>query len=666
MCFFATAFSLVSVTAWAQAIANPNAQAELAAQRQLFISAEAALDQRDRTAFATLRKELETYPLAPYLDYEELKQRLEQFPHDDIEAFLQQHEGSYIGHRLGQDWLQTLAKAERWQDFRDYFERIEPRSAELRCHFLYARLMNDDDSALDEVAPLWNVAHSQANACDPVFEIWMEKGKLSDELAWERHTKALRAGNFSLARYVAKQMSPGSRKLAELHSRIHRQPDYLTRALDLNADDPRSHEIILHGIKRYALRDPLAALQLWERYDASHFFEADARRQVQEYLITHLVVEGQMSAANKLLKQRETITDSDLIAWLVRDALRNEDWERVYNSVELFPAEQQEEERWLYWRARALEQLQREDAKYGSAEQLYARLALSRSFYGFLAADILGRDYTLVHQPVDPSPEVLKAVDKLAAMQRARELFLLGRELPARREWTSATRGMDPIQLLAAGKLAEQWGWYHKGIRASISARYWDDLQLRFPLAYEEDVSSAAAKLHIETPLLYAIARQESAFARDARSPAGAMGLMQLMPTTAKRTAKQLGLKLGAADLANPSHNIQLGSHYLHELLQEFNGNRVLATAAYNAGPYRVKQWIENSTKPLPYDIWIETIPYRETRGYVQNVLSFSVIYAHRMGKQWFLLSEEDNAEEGNEEPQSTTLLGIGAADEAS
>lgn len=633
---------------------------DLLAQRELFLQAEAALANQN-SSYSRFRQQLTNYPLAPYLDYQHLKRRLKFFPRDDVAAFLEQHGDTYLGSRLGQDWLKALARSGRWEDYRQYFEKIQPTGAELRCYFLHARLMDGDKAALDDVAPLWNVGHSQVNACDPVFDIWMNAGRLTDELAWERHKKTIAAGNFSLARYIAKQMSPEYRKLAELYARIHRQPDHLAKTRELSPDNPKSHEVILHGISRYALRDSLAALQLWERFDASHLFEAEARREVQENLIIHLVVDGHTAAADKLLKQRENITNSELIAWLVRDALRNEDWQRVYNSIQLFQAEEQEHERWLYWRARALEQLQAEDPHYGTADHIYARLALSRNFYGFLAADFLGRDYSLAHQPVNPAPDLLDATSKLPAMERARELFFLGRDLPARREWASATRDMDPVQLLAAGTLAEQWGWYHQSIQSTIRARHWDDLQLRFPLAYAEDVSSAAAQTAIEPPLLYAIARQESAFATDARSPAGALGLMQLLPTTAQRTARQIGLAHARTDLVNPSHNIQLGSHYLHELLQEFNGSRVLATAAYNAGPYRVKQWLENGSKRLPYDIWIETIPYRETRSYVQNVLSFSVIYAHRMGKQWPLLKDVTDSDQ---EPQDG-LLKVGSVDDA-
>lgn len=621
-------------------------------QRELFLEAERSLSRNEQTTFKQLRKRLESYPLVDYLDYQELSRRLDDFPTAEADAFLARHQGSYIGRSLGRRWLLALARDERWQDYLHYFEELQLRGAELRCYYLHARLLQGDTSALDEVAPLWNVSYSQANACDPVFQVWMDNGYLSDELAWERHSKAVAAGNFSLARYIRSTMSAEYRKLAELYLKVHRQPEYLAKVVGkLEASKP-GHEIILHGIRRYALKDPLAAAQLWERFDASHFFASEARDRVQEYLITHLVVEGHRQPAERLLQERETIVDSELIAWLVRDALRTENWERVYSSIQLFQADQQEEKRWLYWRARALEKLDRDDPRYGSAKEIYARLAGSRSYHGFLAASILGHDYNLAHRPVDLPPELLQEVEALPALQRARELFILGREYQARQEWADATRGMEAAQLLAAGRVAQNWGWYYKGIQAAINARYWDDLQLRFPLAYAGELSSAAASTRIDAPLLYAITRQESAFSSHARSPAGAMGLMQLMPGTAKRTARRIGLSYH--DLVNPRHNIQLGSHYLQQLLQEFDGNLVLATAAYNAGPHRVREWLNNDGKALPYDIWIETIPYRETRGYVQNVLSFSVIYAQRMGKQWPLLQI---AGEIGEEQQASGLV---------
>lgn len=613
-------------------------------QRSQFVAAEEALDRKRFATYRQIVQKLDDYPLLPYLKYRELRRRLYLFPYREVDKFLENHRDTYIGDLLNREWLETLAREDHWEDYRKYYPRADLHSDELKCFYLRARFNTGEESALEEVGKLWNVGYSQPDACDPLFRLWMNRGYLTDDIAWERHGKAIAKGNRSLSRYIAKKMSPELKRLADLYYSVDRRPERLKDHGRFSSQSPRMHEIILHGLRRYAYRDPLEALKLWERYDARHYLPAEDRARTQEYLITHLAVEGHMEAAEGLLEQTEQITSSELIAWLVRDALRNEDWQRAYESIQLFPAEEQQSERWLYWRARALEHLDITDPDYAGAEQIYTSLALTRGFYGFLASDILGHEYALVDRPVNPPSQTLEQMRNSPGMRRAKELLDLGRVISARREWFYATRGLEPTELLAAGKLAEQWSWYRKSIQAMIGARYWDDLELRFPLAYQEAVNSASANTNIEPTLLYAIARQESAFAADARSPAGAMGLMQLMPSTARRTARAIGVKYRYWDLIDPIQNIQLGSRYLHQLLDQFNGNHIFATAAYNAGPERVKEWVAEKSVQLPYDIWIETIPYRETRGYVQNVLSFSVIYAYRLGKQISLLREGEQA----------------------
>lgn len=627
------------------ALASPSSSlhtTSLLLQRAQFLAAEKALQNQQFGVYREIAQHLDGYPLQSYLQYNELRRRLYLFPYRDVDQFLDEHADTYIGDLLAREWLETLAQKRRWLDYQKYFANADLNSAELRCFFLRARFNTGDEEVLEETAALWNVGHSQPEACDPLFKVWMDRGYLSETIAWERHSKAIAAGASSLSRYIARKMPADLRQLANLYYEVDRYPDRLENQGRFSQQSPRMHEIVLHGIRRYAQRDPLRALAQWERYDAAHYFPAEDRNRTLEYLITHLAVEGHMGPAHELLKQSEKIASAKIVAWLVRDALRSQDWQRAYDAIQLFPQEQQQSERWLYWRARALEQLDIEDPE-PTAEQIYARLSLNRGFYGFLAADVLGREYSLIDRPVNPPTTALQALKNSAGIRRAKELLDLGRVVEARREWFYATRGLQPEQLLAAGKLAEQWGWYRKGIQAMAEARHWDDLQVRFPLAYLDEMNRASTSTNIEATFLYAITRQESAFAADAKSPSGAMGLMQLMPATAKRTAREIGMKYHYWGLIDPSQNIQLGSSYLNELLSQFNGNRVLAAAAYNAGPYRVKQWLEDGDRQLPYDIWIETIPYWETRGYVQNVLSYSVIYGYRMGKNLPMLGDENS-----------------------
>ncbi|MGI1678284.1 MAG: transglycosylase SLT domain-containing protein [Cellvibrionaceae bacterium] len=616
----------------------------LKAQRIEYTKAMEALNNGRKKDFKKSLAKLDNYPLKPYAEYSELKRRLSSFPYQEIDKFLDANKNSALGDQLTKNWLFKLAASKHWHDYQTYYESTTAgkSSAELSCYYLRSKVNTGDKSVLEKVEPLWNVGRSQPNACDPIFKLWISEGHLTPKIAWERFSKAISSKNRSLAQYVAKKMPQEMQQLAALYLEVDSKPAYLKNYRRFNQQSPEMHEIILHGIKRYARRSPEKALVHWERYNASHYLPAEERDNTREYLITQLAKKGHLDQAEKLLAKTSKVANKELTDWLARDALKSQDWKRLYNTLSLFSQEEQDSQRWLYWRARAMEELGISDPNYPNPEIIYASLALTRSFYGFMSADKLGREYTLVDRPVTSSNALFLKVANQPSMLRARELLVLGSLRNARREWWYATRNLEKAELIAAGQLAEQWGWHKKSIQSLIQARHWDGLQLRFPLAYEEEVRFAAKKTKIDPTLLFAIARQESAFAADARSPAGAMGLMQLMPATAKQTARKIGVRHTTRDLIKPSHNINLGSRYLDELLQQFDGNRILAAAAYNAGPNRVKRWLKNSEAEMPYDVWIETIPFRETRGYVQNVLSFSVIYGYRMGQQTPLLSKKE------------------------
>lgn len=617
--------------AGAEPTAAPPAIADKAEQRKLFERAQEALRRGQTREFRQLLGQLENYPLHPYLEYAYIQRRLHLLPQAQVDDFLARQGGSYLAEKLERQWVDTLAKQRQWEAVIRYHN---PRNTttELQCHALRARLNTGDESAYAEVAPLWNVSKSQPKACDPVFAAWMDAGHLTGEIAWQRFGKTLKARQHSLARYIMKKMPAAERALADLYYQVDRNPRLLQQQSRFSRQSARMQEIILHGLERLSLRDAALALALWHNYDAQQLFDDDARLHTQRYIAVRLLRQGYTRETEELLAAAPALSSESLTEWLVRDALRKQDWPRVEKWLARLPADSRHSERWRYWQARLLAQQPGDEAR-AEAEAIYRSLSKTRSFYGFLAADILGIEYHLADKPIAVEQALLEEVAGMPAVERARELYIMGDNLNARREWYHLTAGMDDQQVIAAGKLAERWGWHRNGIQAMIQARYWDDLQLRFPLAYHEQVTSAARDNAITPHLLFAIARQESAFTPDARSPAGALGLMQLLPSTAKQTASRAGLRINTYDLLQPDTNITLGSRYITQLLNEFKGNRILAAAAYNAGPSRVKQWLSKDTRDsLPFDIWIETIPYRETRGYVQNVLAYSVIYGYRLG----------------------------------
>jgi soluble lytic murein transglycosylase len=313
-----------------------------------------------------------------------------------------------------------------------------------------------------------------------------------------------------------------------------------------------------------------------------------------------------------------------------------EDWPQVVSWIAALPQDERQDESWTYWLARALQGTGDTQA----ADALYRKTAHERTYYGFLAADRIGSEYHLDHIETPVSAALINEIAGLDAVKRVKELFALGRWGQAHSEWRAATAGMDNTRLQAAAKLAEQEGWHDRAIFTLAQTGYWDDLVLRFPLQHATLVEENAKRHGIDIAWVFAVMRQESAFMSNARSHAGAMGLMQLMPATARSVAKTMLNRKPPrrGELLEPDINIALGSAYLKQMKGELGDSAVLATAAYNAGPHRVTRWLPERT--LPADIWIELVPFDETRGYLRRVLAYTVIYEKRMGKTPTRLNE--------------------------
>lgn len=319
--------------------------------------------------------------------------------------------------------------------------------------------------------------------------------------------------------------------------------------------------------------------------------------------------------------------DQALLELRTRESLYESDWAGVKQWILRMPKAERSAVRWGYWLARA----EQEAGRHTHAQALFQQLSYERSYYGFLAADRAGKAMPIKQSPLKIDLSWATAVKKWPALLRIRELRLLDETDLVRAEWIYLLDHVDHNQKLQLGGLALHQGWHDLAVQASIQAKAWDVLDLRFPTPMNSTFAQFAKNRDVDMSLLYALARQESALYHKARSPVGASGLMQLMPATAQATAKKIGFPLKSpAQLLDPEVNIRLGSAYLRELLDIYNGNRVLAAAAYNAGPGRVRQWRER-LGGAPMDVWVESIPYRETRNYVQNVLVYNVIYQQRL-----------------------------------
>ncbi|MCP5159568.1 MAG: lytic transglycosylase domain-containing protein [Gammaproteobacteria bacterium] len=593
-------------------------------QREAFQIAEQSLQAGAPVDNAALRD----YPLYPYLYYQSLSRRLTEFPTVEVRDFLQTYPDTPLAIRLRNAWLRQLASARRWDDY--LHDAIPGHDPTFECWRRQA-LLNTDHSkaALQDFATLWLRGRSLPNACDPVIAVWQSEGQPAPELRWQRFALAMTAGEIGLARFLQMDMSTTDRELANAWLAVADDPTLILDPTRFKAGDPRVPAILADGLNRWRRRDALAAFAALDALKASDPSLAPQLAIEERQLALWIASDYHPTALARLAALPETVVDQDVREWRIRVCLQQNDWPATLHWLDQLPPAEQNSPRWQYWRGRALESLGQTEL----VQPIYRRIANQRDYYGFLAASQLNIPYTIADSPLAVSPTELDAL--LAGspgLQRARELYILGRQWEADVEWRQATQGFDPAALKQAAQLAHRWEWHHQAIITIARAEYWDDLKLRFPLAYRDDVIANARTDALDPAWIYAIIRQESAFQADARSPVGALGLMQMMPATGRQIARDLQDTVDIPDLRQPETNIRYGTHYLRRMLERLQDNPVLATAAYNAGPNKVAQWLPTGGHPIPADIWAETIPYRETRAYVQRVMEYAAVYRHLLG----------------------------------
>ncbi|OOG25570.1 lytic murein transglycosylase [Thioalkalivibrio denitrificans] len=600
----------------------------LNAQRTLFLETEKALAAGNRKAFREGLESLTDYPLYSYLVFADLESRLRRADAKEVRAFLEAHGDTPHGQRLHQAWLHRLAREHRWRDLvADFDSRIATTA--LACHYRHALLRLDRrDEALDGVEHLWLHGRSQPDACDPVFDAWRAADRLTPELAWGRIRLALDAGQPGLARYISRYLPDAEQPWAERWLALHRRPEQAAR-VDWNAGShERAGQMLEHAWLRLARQDPERASRLWQNRGSAAGLSDAQNLNVERTIALRLILRQGGDSLEYLADLPETVFDGQLREWHVRAALAAGDWAEVLKATERMDAAQRQDHAWRYWRARALGELGRD----AEAAELFEALAGERNFYGFLAADRVERPYRIGHRGLDVSETRIDTLGNRPEFERAREWWALERSIDARREWERAIAGLGREDLKAAAVLAHGWGWHDRAIFAVALAQEFDDIELRFPLAHARLILDQAATQGINPAWALAVARQESAFMVDARSHAGALGLMQVMPTTGRNMAPHAKVRLNHAhDLLRPEVNVPIGTYYLRRNLDRFGGHPILSTAAYNAGAHRVDSWLPKNGE-MPADVWAELIPFPETRAYVRRVLAYQVIYEMRLG----------------------------------
>lgn len=612
-------------------------QAErLKSQREQFIAIEQMLSRREFTKAREAMLDMTDYPLFPYLEATLLENNLSLQNESIILEFMQEHRGTPAERQLRTSWLQFLARRNDAQRFtRDY----RPQSAaQLQCQYLRYRYqqVRQDEAELDrfwqEVTAQWLHGRSLPSACDSVFANWAAAGNRTEQVVWRRIGLALNERQTSLARYLTRYMPEDKQDLALLKRRVHANPSLVRRTQEFRDQDYREKEIILGALQRYRWQNHRATIAAWESVQEkfTNFpFSADEKQRMNAAIAVTLALRQEPDAIEWFAKIDINQADNTTQQWYLATLLKQQRYDLIHHFVVNLPIEQARRPQWVYWHARALGELGFNDLGHAKLQQV----ASERNYYGFLASARLAMVPELNHEEVQYTAADLQVIAAHPAALRAYEWRQHERFLDARREWNTLRTDLSAEQQLLAAVVASEWGWHDQAIFGFAQNGELNDVHRRFPLAYRDLLNSEAERFAIEPSWVFAIARRESSFQPDAVSPAGARGLMQVMPGTAEHLvrrspgpARNTTLRLDA-----PEDNVRLGAQYLSELLQRTDQNWLLATAAYNAGINRVNEWLPN--EPMPADLWVELIPFQETRDYVKAVLAYQQIYTMLLGK---------------------------------
>lgn len=602
---------------------------DLDRQRQAYLAAENAIARGQ--AWQQWQADLQNYPLFPYLEIQALKRRLTDANQSDIDAMIEKYPNVAVIRQLKSSWLNWLIDHQQWTAYVTAYEKIKPHGFRYQCYQARGLLATGKRQQAFELAEtLWSVGHSQNRACDPIFSDWRRAGLLTSDLAFKRFWLAIDEGNISLARYVSRYIKvPRDKQSVNLFWKIRAQPTLIIGSTFFRRNSNHREMLLPYGIKRLAKRDIVKAIRIWLR-DRQRFYINDDYRQSMDKWLALRIAQKFTPEAEKLIDWIDpTFIYPEVTEWRIRLSLVDQDWSRVSRLIAKLPETLHSKPRWRYWAMMAQKEL---SIKGETNIDTLSQLSVNRNFYGFLAAELNNSLFGLQQSQVLIDDNKITHLESRLPFQRALELLGLKREHAARREWRGALKHLNNDERRRAAHLAHRWQWHSQAIMTAAQESMWDELGIRFPVPNPIHLFERSASAFSVDPLWsLAVARQESAFYPKAKSGAGARGLMQLMPGTAKQTARNYGIAYKKMrDLYRPSVNIALGTAYLADMKKTFKGNRVYATAAYNAGPSRVKRWIAQRGD-LPLDIWIETIPFKETRHYVQNVLAFRVIFASLM-----------------------------------
>jgi soluble lytic murein transglycosylase len=615
---------LLLVAGWLLASAMAHAAEPDAAQRAAFRQAYAAA-QQGGDGWRPLASGLRDYPLYPYLQAAALQHDIQQIDRASVESYLAQYPDWIPAADLRRAFLRELARRQDWGTFLALYQ---PGLGDtLACDALQARLAGGGTLDFEhDLAGLW-AKPNLPDACDPVLAAAHEQGLLTDARLWTRIDRAADAGQAGTIANLVAWLPPAERATAQQLLLALRDPAAALAAASDWPDGTRQRQAATLALTRLARREASSADAAWQKLQSRFRFSEAQRNRILQTLALYHATDFDDGALARLIALPAAAQTDGTREWRVRAALAQQDWSAVLAGIDAMPASQRQDGEWQYFRGRALAALGHDD----EARQLFEAQADKPTFFGFLSADRLDQPYAICPLTLADDPQREQALLANPGLLRAFELYAVDLPKLARREWTRALQDADPATQRVAADMANRRGWYDRAVFTMSSGDALRLYDLRFPLASQDGLVPQAGQAGIEPAWAYGILRAESAWMSDAQSSADARGLMQLLPTTAALVAKRNGLDWGGGDtLYDPATNIALGTRYLAQMAARFNGSPWLASAAYNAGPNKVDQWLATRGMLAP-DLFVATIPYRETREYVARVMAFSVIYDWRL-----------------------------------
>jgi len=575
----------------------------------------------DPVKFAKHAARLDGHLLEPWLDYWRLSMRLEDASNREVREFFAKHPNDYVTERLRSDWLRVLGKRADWPEFERQSPLYTRDDLEVACYRWIARLEKGDDNALADSMAMWLEPTELPDGCQRLSVTLSARGKLSVTDVWRRVRVLFEHGQITAAKttlgLLPKKEAPDERMLAEAARQPKRMLERLPQVLETRA----AREVAVLAAVRYARADAAGAARALDGALGERFSQSELR-----YLWGLVGYEAAREHNERALEWYARADATQLedrhLAWRTRAALRAGQWKVVRESIDRMTPANANHPAWIYWYGRALAAQGEETG----SRAFYLRIAGQSDFYGLLANEELGYLVALPQETHVPSEREVAAAAAEPGLARALELIRLGIRVEGVREWLFAIRSFDDQKLIAAAELARRAGAYDRAIHTADRTSRVHNFALRYPVPYH-DVFREYAKSHgVDEAWVLGLVRQESRFNTDARSSAGAAGLMQVMPGTARYVASRLGLRnYRARNVTDIETNVTLGTGYMRMVMDQL-GHPVLASAAYNAGPSRARRW--RDTRALEGAIYVESIPFAETRDYVRKVMANAVMYS--------------------------------------